>query len=78
MVGEKEEKKKEKKNRARKLYLSVGLGSVFIAVGVFSFLYIFPLVWQQDFLDMDGIPKSNLRIAVVTDANFSDKGWGES
>ena len=83
MVEEEEEqeqeKKKKKKNRARKLYVAVGLGSVVvIAVGVFSFLYPYPLVWQGDFADNSGIPKSNLRIALITDANFSDKGWGES
>jgi basic membrane protein A len=76
---EQEKKKKKEKNRARKLYVAVGLGSVVvIAVGVFSFLYTYPLVWQRDFADNSGIPKSNLRIALVTDANFSDKGWGES
>jgi basic membrane protein A len=73
-----EEVKKEKKNRTRKLYVAIGLGSVVIAVGVFSFLYTYPLVWQRDLTDNSGIPKSNLRIAVITDANFSDKGWGES
>jgi basic membrane protein A and related proteins len=84
MVEEEEEQKQEKKkkkekNRARKLYVAVGLGSVVvIAVGVFSFLYPYPLVWQGDFADNSGIPKSNLRIALITDANFSDKGWGES
>ena len=83
MVEEEEEqeqeKKKKEKNRARKLYVAVGLGSVVvIAVGVFSFLYPYPLVWQGDFADNSGIPKSNLRIALITDANFSDKGWGES
>jgi basic membrane protein A len=76
---EQEKKKKKEKNRARKLYVAVGLGSVVvIAVGVFSFLYTYPLVWQGDFADNSGIPKSNLRIALITDANFSDKGWGES
>jgi basic membrane protein A and related proteins len=76
---EQEKKKKKEKNRARKLYVAVGLGSVVvIAVGVFSFLYPYPLVWQGDFADNSGIPKSNLRIALITDANFSDKGWGES
>jgi len=75
---EEEEKKKKEKNHARRLYVSIGLGSVVIAVGVFSFLYTYPLVWQQDFADVDGIPKSNLRIAIITDANFSDRGWGES
>jgi basic membrane protein A len=73
-----EEEEKKKKNRARKLYIAVGLGSVVIAVGVFSLLYAYPLIWQQDFADVDGTPKSSLRIAVITDANFSDKGWGES
>jgi len=78
MVEEEEKKKKKEKNRARKLYVAVALGSVVIAVGVFSFLYTYPLVWQQDVPDNSGIPKSNLRIAIITDANFSDKGWGES
>jgi basic membrane protein A len=87
MVEEEEEKdmKKEKKekeknnNHARKLYVAVALGSiVIIAVGVFSFLYNYPLVWQRDFPDNSGIVNSNLRIAIITDANFSDKGWGES
>jgi basic membrane lipoprotein Med (substrate-binding protein (PBP1-ABC) superfamily) len=81
MVEEEEKKKKKKKkekNHARRLYVSIGLGSVVIAVGVFSFLYTYLPVWQQDFADVDGIPKSNLRIAIITDANFSDKGWGES
>src|SRR5215210_3017624 len=80
MVEEEEEKKKEKKekNHARRLYVSIGLGLVAIAVGFFSFLYTYPLVWQQDFADVDGTPKSNLRTAIITDANFSDKGWGES
>ena len=76
MVEDAEEEKKKK--RARKLYLAVGLGSVIIAVGVFSFLYTYPLLWQQDSAEADGISKSNLRIAVITDANFSDRGWGES
>jgi basic membrane protein A and related proteins len=76
---EQEKKKKKEKNRTRKLYVAVGLGSVVvIAVGVFSFLYTYPLVWQRDIADNSGIPKSNLRIALITDANFSDKGWGES
>jgi basic membrane protein A and related proteins len=75
---EEEEEEKKEKNHARRLYVSIGLGSVVIAVGVFYFLYTYPLVWQQDFADVDGIPKSNLRIAIITDANFSDKGWGES
>ncbi len=81
MVEEAEEKEKEeekKKNRVRKLYLAIGLGSVVIAVLVFSFLYIYAPVWQQYVEDNSGIPKSDLRIAVITDANFSDKGWGES
>src|SRR5215210_8983124 len=78
MVEEEKKNKKKKRNRARKLYVAVGVGSVVIAVGVFYFLYTYPLVWQQDFTDVDGIPKSNLRIAIITDANFSDKGWGES
>ena len=76
----KEEEKKKKKNRARKLYVAIGLGSVVIAVVVvFSFLYTYAPVWQRYFEDNSGgIPKSNLRIAVLTDAKFSDKGWGES
>ncbi|HJU84930.1 MAG TPA: BMP family protein [Nitrososphaeraceae archaeon] len=76
----KEEEKKKKKNRARKLYVAIGLGSVAIAVlVVFSFLYTYAPVWQRYFEDNSGgIPKSNLRIAVLTDAKFSDKGWGES
>jgi basic membrane protein A len=73
-----EEEKKKEKNHRRKSYVFIGLGSVVIAVGVFSFLYTYPLVWQQDFADVNGITKSNLRIAIITDANFSDKGWGES
>jgi basic membrane protein A len=80
MVEEAEEnKKKKEKDRARKLYIGIGLGSaVVIAVGVFSFLYAYPMVWQQYFVNNSGITNSNLSIAVVTDANFSDKGWGES
>jgi basic membrane protein A len=78
MVEEEKKNKKKERNRARKLYLVVGLGSVVIAVGVFSFLYIYPLEWQRDFADINGISKSNLRIAIITDANFSDNGWGES
>jgi basic membrane protein A len=80
MVEEEEEKKKKKKekNRTRRFYVAIGLGSVVIAVGVFSFLYTYPIVWQQEFADNSGIANSNLRIAVITDANFSDKGWGES
>ena len=77
MVEEEDEKKKQK-NHTRRLYIIIGLSSVVVAVGVFSFLYTYPLVWQQDFADVNGIPNSNLRIAIVTDANFSDKGWGES
>jgi hypothetical protein len=62
-----EEEKKKKKNHARRLYVAVGLGSVVvIAVGVFSFLYTYPLVRQRDFADNTGIPKSNLRIALIT------------
>jgi basic membrane protein A len=72
------EEVEKKKNRARKLYIAVGLGSVVIAIGVFSLLYAYPLIWQRDFADVDGTPKSSLRIAMITDANFSDKGWGES
>ena len=52
-----EEEEKKKKNRARKLYVTIALGSVFIAVGVYSFLYTYPLVWQRDFPDDNGIPK---------------------
>jgi basic membrane protein A and related proteins len=64
---------------ARKLYIAIALGSVVIAVGVFSFLYAYPMILQRDFFPGDnGGPKSNLRIAIITDANFSDKGWGES
>ena len=75
----KEEKKKKKENRARKLYVGIGLGSVVIAVIVFSFLYTYAPVWQRYLADNSGgIQESNLRIAVITDANFSDKGWGES
>jgi basic membrane protein A len=70
--------KKDDKNHARRLYVFIGLGSVIIAIGVFSFLYIYPLIWQRDFTDDGGVSKSNLRIAIITDANFSDKGWGES
>jgi basic membrane protein A and related proteins len=73
-----EDEKKKQKNHVRRLYIIIGLISVVVAVGVFSFLYTYPLVRQQDFEDVDGIPKSNLRIAIITDANFSDKGWGES
>jgi basic membrane protein A and related proteins len=72
------EEEEKKKNRARKLYIAVGLGSVVIAIGVFSLLYAYPLIWQRDFADVDGTPRSSLRIAMSTDANFSDKGWGES
>jgi basic membrane protein A and related proteins len=78
VVEEEEEEEKKKKNRARKLYIAVGLGSVIIAIGLFSLLYAYPLILQRDFADVDGTPKSSLRIAVITDANFSDKGWGES
>jgi len=69
MVEEDEEKKEKmkEKNCARKLYVAVGLGSVVvIAVGVFSFVYTYPLVRQRDFADNTGIPKSNLRIALIT------------
>ena len=74
MVEEKQDNK-----LAHKLYIAIALGSVVIAVGVFSFLYAHPMILQQDFFpDDNGGPKSNLRIAIITDANFSDKGWGES
>ena len=74
MVEEKQDNK-----LAYKLYIAIALGSVVIAVGVFSFLYAYPMILQQDFFpDDNGGPKSNLRIAIITDANFSDKGWGES
>lgn len=79
MVGEEEGEGDKENNRARRLYIFIGLGFVLIAVGVISFLYAYPLIWQLDSADVpDGIPKSNLRIAIVTDANFSDKSWGES
>ncbi|HEU4824761.1 MAG TPA: BMP family protein [Nitrososphaeraceae archaeon] len=62
-----------------KLYIAIALGSVVIAVGVFSFFYAYPILLQREFFPGDnGVPKSNLRIAIITDANFSDKGWGES
>ena len=77
MVEEGEEKER-KKNPSHKLYVAIALGSVFIAIGAFSFLYAYPLLWQRDFVDNSGIPKSDLKIAIITDANFSDKGWGES
>jgi basic membrane protein A and related proteins len=73
------EEKKKNKSRPRKLYVAIALASVVIAVGVFSFFYSYSMVWQQqDFAEDNGIPKSNLKVAIVTDANFSDKGWGES
>jgi basic membrane protein A len=73
------EEKKKKKSRPRKLYVAIALASVVIAVGVFSFFYSYSMVWQQqDFAEDNGIPKSNLKVAIITDANFSDKGWGES
>lgn len=80
MVGEDGEGEGDKeKNRAHRLYLFIGLGFVLIAVGIISFLYAYPLIGQLDSEDVpDGIPKSNLRIAILTDANFSDKSWGES
>src|SRR5919199_4478814 len=74
MVEEKQDNK-----LAHKLYIAIALGSVVIAVGVFSFLYAYPMILQQDFFpDNNGGPKSNLTISIITDANFSDKGWGES
>jgi basic membrane protein A len=70
---------KQKSSHAHKLYIAIALGSVVIAVGVFSFFYGYLLVLQRDFFAGDnGVPKSNVRIAIITDANFSDKGWGES
>ena len=72
----------EKKNSIfthNKKYIAIALGSVVIAVGVFSFFYAYPIVLQRDFfLGDNGVPKSNLRVAIITDANFSDQGWGES
>ena len=72
----------EKKNGSyshKKLYIAIALGSAFIAAGVFSFLYAYPIVVEREFFPIDnGFPKSNLRVAILTDANFSDQGWGES
>ena len=45
----------------------------------FFLFYAYPIVLQRDFfLGDNGVPKSNLRVAIITDANFSDQGWGES
>ena len=70
---------RQNNSHAHKLYIAIALGSVVIAVGVFSFFYAYPLILQRDFFpDDNSVPKSNVRIAIITDANFSDKGWGES
>jgi basic membrane protein A and related proteins len=70
---------KQKSRPTHKLYIAIALGSVVIAVGVFSFFYANPIIFQREFFPGDNsVPKSNLRIAIITDANFSDKGWGES
>lgn len=77
--GEDKEEKKEEENHAHRSYIFIGLGSALLAGGILSFLYAYPLILQRDSADVaDGIPKSNLSIAIVTDAKFSDKGWGES
>jgi basic membrane protein A and related proteins len=70
---------KQNNNLTHKLYIAIALGSVVIAVGVFSFIYAYPMILQRDFFPGDNdVSKSSLRIAIITDANFSDKGWGES
>lgn len=62
-------------NRSRKLYAVAGAALGVIAIAAFSILYILlPMNIQRDV----GIQESVMKIAVVTDANFSDKGWGES
>lgn len=61
---------------SRKVYASAGAAAVLIAV--FSFLYVFPAFWQGGLQKNDRVQESAMTIAVVTDANFSDKGWGES
>jgi basic membrane protein A and related proteins len=77
--GRDEEEKKREENHAQRSYIFIGLALALLAAGILSFLYAYPLIWQRDSADVaGGIPKSNLRIAVITDANFSDNGWGES
>lgn len=76
MVDAKENNSAHKKKQ--QLYVAIALGSIAVAIGIFSLVYAYPLMLQRDLLDNNMPRKSALRIAVLTDANFTDKGWGES
>jgi basic membrane protein A len=60
-----------------RIYTIAAMGATALIVAAFATIYAYPSVWRQT-PDDSGIAKSTLRLAVLTDANFSDKGWGES
>lgn len=63
--------------KSRLFYAAIAIAA--IVVGITSLLYLSPLGRQENDVDYDnGIGNSSLKIAVLTDANFDDKGWGES
>lgn len=61
----------------RRLYVAV-IASLVVGLGALFILFIFPMVWPEGAETTDNDVQSVMKVAVVTDADFSDKGWGES
>lgn len=68
----------EKANSSRRPYILAAVGSGFIIAAVLSVLYIYPAALLDGRSAPGNDVNSVLKVAVVTDANFADKGWGES
>ena len=62
---------------SRQTYTIVAVSAAAVIMAVLAMNYAYPSVWHP-VSDDSGKPGSSLRLAVLTDANFSDKGWGES
>ena len=54
---------------------AIATGAAVVIVAAFATVYTYPSAWRQT---QDNTPNSTIRLAVLTDANFSDLGWGES